>query len=350
MERYVWELTHALAGQGHPVRILCEQQHLPGGMEQLSPDIEVVVLGRSRLNKPRWLGLMDFDRRSSAWLARQDMSGWVIHSHERTRLHHATTFHGPSIHSRRKSPLDWLSLRLRAWEWLEKRELAGDRVQVIYPVSDLIGETLRDLYPECRPRIAEPAYPGVHPRFARHKRDPGGKVIGFIGVEWERKGLDMLVAAVSRLRDEDPGVTLCIAGCPPGAIRHLFAGWRDGVELMGWADPLNFYHHINLLALPARNEPYGMVVAEANATGLPVVVSDHCGISPLIDSARGAVVPLGDIDALAGACGDLLEREIAAPPLGLSWAALAERHGRDYARIDVDMPVGSLVGSGAAAS
>ena len=350
MERYVWELTNALAAKGHPVRILCEQHHLPGGEDQLNPAIEIVALGASRIRKPRWLGLMDFDRRATAWLNGNDVGGWVIHSHERSRQHHATTFHGPSIHSRQKGPADVFSLRLWAWEWLERREVAGPRVQVVYPVSDQIGETLRSLYPGCRDRIADPAYPGVHPRFAPQRRDPAGKVIGFIGVEWERKGLDLLATAVHQLRQTDPEITLCVAGCAPHAVKHLFAGWEDGVELLGWIDPLTFYQRINLLVLPARNEPYGMVVAEANATGLPVVVSDHCGISSLIDSKRGAVVSLGDNKALETACRRMLVQRELPPAMGLSWAALADRHAADYRRIDAQITGEILPLAGVASS
>jgi UDP-glucose:(heptosyl)LPS alpha-1,3-glucosyltransferase len=348
MELYVWELTHALAARGHPVRVICEQQDLPGPPDQLAPGIDVHALGVSRVRKPRWLGLLDYDRRASAWLRKQDTNGWVIHSHERTRSHHATTFHGPSIHSRRKKVMDTFSMRLRAWEWLERRELEGPGVAVIYPVSDQIGETLRSLYPGCRDRIAEPAYPGVHPRFSLQPRTPGGKVIGFIGVEWERKGLDLLAVAVRQLRREDPEVRLSVAGCPPAAIRHLFNGWEDGVEMLGWIDPVAFYRRVNVLVLPARNEPYGMVVAEANATGLPVVVSDHCGISPLIDESRGVVVSLGDDKALREACRRLLQHPFVPPPLGLSWLALADRHALDYASISAESAarVPMLAGAG----
>ncbi len=332
MELYVWELTHALAAQGHPVHILCEEYEPPNGAD-CDPAITVTAIGRSRWRKPRWLGLVDFDRRASSWLAGFDTRGWVLHSHERTRSHHVTTFHGPSIHSRRRRALDGLSLRLRAWEWLERRELTAPSVRIVYPVSDFIGDTLASLYPESRDRIADPAWPGVHPRFTPLRDRPRGRVIGFIGVEWERKGLDLLARAVASIRANDPTVTLCVAGCAAEHVCHLFQGWGDGVTLLGWADPLDFYRQVDLLALPARNEPYGMVVAEANATGLPVVVSDHCGIASLIDDARGAVVPVGDVDALAAACIERLGREQPPPPMGLTWQAQAERHARDYAAL-----------------
>lgn len=338
MELYVWELTHSLAELGHRVIVICEQYHAGREGGDAAPGIEVIEIGRSGLRKPRWLGLMLFDRRASRRMAELDLDGWVIHSHERTRFHHVTTFHGPSIHTRKKRPFDWLSLRLRAWEKLERQEISGAAVRLVYPVSNLIGDMLRELYPAERVRIAAPAFPGVHDAFVPLDRAPGGKVIGFIGVEWERKGLDILVRAVARLRREDPEIRLCVAGCEPEQVRHLFDGWRGGREVLGWADPLSFYRRIDLLALPARNEPFGMVVAEANATGLSVVVSDRCGIAPLITRSRGRVVPAGDVDALARALRELLASPVKPPSLALSWQALAERHAADYEAISRSVP------------
>src|SRR4029079_8151257 len=54
------------------------------------------------------------------------------------------------------------------------------------------------------------------------------------------------------------------------------------------------------LVLPSRNESFGMVVPEALAAGLPVLVSDRVGASDLVTEGRnGWVVRAGDARALA---------------------------------------------------
>jgi glycosyltransferase involved in cell wall biosynthesis len=55
------------------------------------------------------------------------------------------------------------------------------------------------------------------------------------------------------------------------------------------------------LVLPSRNESFGMVVPEALAAGLPVLVSDRAGAAALVQEGRnGWIVPAGDAGALAG--------------------------------------------------
>jgi glycosyltransferase involved in cell wall biosynthesis len=47
----------------------------------------------------------------------------------------------------------------------------------------------------------------------------------------------------------------------------------------------------NVLVLPSTSEPWGLVVNEAMACGLPVIVSDRCGcVADLIDDGKTGFV------------------------------------------------------------
>jgi UDP-glucose:(heptosyl)LPS alpha-1,3-glucosyltransferase len=262
-----------------------------------------------------------------------DTKEWAIHSHERSLNHDVTTFHSASVRSKRASLLDRLSPRDRTWRRLEAMELSAPSVQKIFPVSQLIKDTLTELYPDCRNRIELPAYPGVSPEFGPFDRTDNPKLIGFLGVEWQRKGLETLVEAVVKIREKDPDVRLLVAGCDAASIQHLFRDRSEGFQLLGWMNAADFYRQIRLLALPAKVEPFGMVAAEANACGLPVVVSTQCGIAPLIGPDVGSVVEAGDVSALADACERQLARTGTPVLLNLSWDTLALQYANAYAEV-----------------
>ncbi len=49
----------------------------------------------------------------------------------------------------------------------------------------------------------------------------------------------------------------------------------------------------DLFVLPSLNESFGNAAAEAVAAGVPVLLTDTCGIAPLIHQRAGLAVPLG---------------------------------------------------------
>ncbi|AVT42090.1 glycosyl transferase [Plantactinospora sp. BB1] len=130
-----------------------------------------------------------------------------------------------------------------------------------------------------------------------------------------RKGHDVLVEALASVADR-PWTCRCVgpvdrdpeyvdrlrrsAAAAGLADRVLFAGPRTGAELA--AD----YAAADLLVLPSRAEPYGMVVTEALARGVPVLGSEVDGLPEAIGRAPdgavpGLLVPPGDPAALATA-------------------------------------------------
>jgi glycosyltransferase involved in cell wall biosynthesis len=127
------------------------------------------------------------------------------------------------------------------------------------------------------------------------------------------KGLDTLAAAVARV----PGARLVVAG--EGLLRPELE--RRGVALLGHLEGdalLEAYAAADVFALLSRREPWGVVVNEAAAAGLPLVLSDRVGAARdlLRPGENGELVPPDDVAAAAAA----LER-LARDP------ALRERFG-----------------------
>jgi UDP-glucose:(heptosyl)LPS alpha-1,3-glucosyltransferase len=329
MERYVWEVTRELAALGHHVEVVCEHCHA-------EPPAGIVVHELGEIAKrPRWLALLRFGARAKSWLKNNPRPGFVIHSNERLDFHHVTTFHGPPFATVRDKPW-WkkLSLRIAMQFRLERRELSTARQ--IVPNSIHIKKQLAHYYPEYAHKLAEPVVPGVATMPARDWRPApaDGGVVGFVGVEWQRKGLPFAVEIIERLRRERPQLELWVAGPKAEDVSHLFEGWQGGYRLLGWRDDAEHLRQIDVLLHPARAEPYGMAITEAMAAGARVVVSDVCGAVSEIGNGAGAVLPLGaQAEAWAQAIDSQLREPRSPPPYAHAWRDAAQEYVKIYRRI-----------------
>lgn len=326
MERYVWEVTRELAAMGHQVEVLCERcfAEKPQG-------IAVHELGKIA-KRPRWLAQLRFSRRVDRWFEQNPRPGFLIHSNERLGAHDVTTFHGPPFATVRDKPF-WhrLSLRAAVRFYLERRELRAARC--IVPNSFVIKEQLAHYYPEYAGKLTAPIVPGVGATPARDWRPApaDGGVIGFIGQEWQRKGLPLVVDIVSRLRKERPRLEVWVAGPEPREVQHLFSGWQGGYRLLGWRGDNEYLAHLDVLVHPARAEPYGMAIAEAMAARVAVVVSDRCGAAAQVPSEAGAVLALdAPIERWTSAVREQLGRENAPPAFARPWRDVAQEHEALY--------------------
>lgn len=108
-----------------------------------------------------------------------------------------------------------------------------------------------------------------------------------------------------------------------GSVRlRRVSAQADDHELARWYQAADVYLH------PARAEAYGLMIAESLACGTPVIASDAGGIPELIHGTEsagqtGAIVPVGDAQALAGS----IEAFVARSPA--SRAMLAANAARD---------------------
>lgn len=108
----------------------------------------------------------------------------------------------------------------------------------------------------------------------------------------EEKGVDVLLRAIA----EVPHTTLDIVGTGPEETALKKQAHRLGldhrVRFLGSTDDMaHVYRVIDALALPSRTiDPFGMVVAEAMATGVPCLVTDACGIASCLQAARDVLV------------------------------------------------------------
>ncbi|GAB4025134.1 glycosyltransferase family 4 protein [Spirosoma gilvum] len=109
----------------------------------------------------------------------------------------------------------------------------------------------------------------------------------FVGRLIEIKNLPMLITAFTEagkrsINRDDWGLILLGDGAEQEAINHYIKklGVADRVTLLPgrpWFRVPEVLALSDVLVLPSRSEPWGLVVNEAMACGLPVIVSDRCG-------------------------------------------------------------------------
>jgi glycosyltransferase involved in cell wall biosynthesis len=130
-----------------------------------------------------------------------------------------------------------------------------------------------------------------------------GFVFLFAGASIHRKGFDLLLDAFARVAAEVPDARLRVVG-PRGDAAHLLEQDRNAaIEMAGPTDQRGLaaeFRRADVLVLPSRNDSYAMVVTEALASGLPVIVSEMVGAKDLVREGRnGWIVPAGDATPLA---------------------------------------------------
>jgi len=145
------------------------------------------------------------------------------------------------------------------------------------------------------------------------------------------KGLDVLVHAVAEAGD--PRLLLVLAGDGPDrellgdlagvrGVRVVFTGDRE------WERIVEVYVAADIFALLSEREPWAVVVNEAAACGLPLVLSDRVGAAHdlLRDGENGVLVAAGDVDAAA----DALRRLAGDPGLRLEYGARSRELAQDW--------------------
>jgi UDP-glucose:(heptosyl)LPS alpha-1,3-glucosyltransferase len=132
---------------------------------------------------------------------------------------------------------------------------------------------------------------------------------------------------------------MLIAGCPAESLpANLVRALPDGAQLLGRTDSQDFFNKIDVLVHPATDEPFGMVMSEALACGVPVVFSDQCGAA---DHLRSDGLRILRVDSAvadwAAACTELAGRTFTAS-LSRTWSDVAAEHEELY-RLVLNRPI-----------
>jgi glycosyltransferase involved in cell wall biosynthesis len=152
----------------------------------------------------------------------------------------------------------------------------------------------------------------------------------FVANELHRKGFGTLIEALSKF--DEPEARIDVVGLVSprdyqGQIERL--GLKDRVHWHGsTSEVFPYYAAADILVLPTQYEPFGIVIVEALACGLPVITSRLAGASPAVESG-GAGRLLDDPTDVAELAGYL--NEAADPAIRARWASGAVAAAEPYA-------------------
>ncbi|MCI5050254.1 MAG: glycosyltransferase family 4 protein [Rickettsiales bacterium] len=120
-------------------------------------------------------------------------------------------------------------------------------------------------------------------------------VIGSMGRFVEKKGFDIFLQSLHALKEYEIDFKAKLGGDGP-LKNQLFAqckeyGLENQVEFIGWVeDKRAFFESLDIFVLPSHHEPFGIVLIEAMAEGLPCITTDTEGPCEIIKQYHDAIM------------------------------------------------------------
>jgi glycosyltransferase involved in cell wall biosynthesis len=193
---------------------------------------------------------------------------------------------------------NWFSARVRNREWL-----GGYLAKTVTAVSYTMKDELHNLYqiPRGKTRVV---YNGINPSEFRGSIDPGrvkehygifalDPVVLFMGRMCHQKGPDLLLEAIPDVVKFRSGTHFIFAGGGSDMISHIngraqYLGVDSNVHTLGYVGDMgekyNLFKSCDMVCIPSRNEPFGIITLEAWAASKPVVATDVGGPRELIEN------------------------------------------------------------------
>ena len=320
-ERFVFELTERLANiPGYEIHVFSNKWR--------SESDHITFHKIPIITFPKWLTSISFAYLANRKIGKMDFD--LIHSHDRIFKSNIVTLHSIPHRTwvrdiRQKGRL---SLFDHGTSWTEKQMYKYSGCQMFLPVSNLVKIKLLETF-QIDERKIKVIHPGVdverfqsdNPYNRQEIRDAFGipesdLLILFVGMNFEVKGLDSLLSAIALLKSEydNDQVKVLVVGKGNNkkykALAHklgigeqlIFSGVRNDIE--------RIYQAGDILIMLSKFDTFGMVVTEAMAASLPVIISDNVGAKDLIiQGENGFVINREDIEMIGSKINLMLNKE-----------------------------------------
>lgn len=160
--------------------------------------------------------------------------------------------------------------------------------------------------------------------------EPHHLVIGFVGSIRMDKGCNELIAACRSFFNDMPETRLLLVGDKEfyytidKRLRDWVASSAQVISIPPNKEIPQYMACMDIFSLPSHREGFGLVIVEAEAMGVPVVVSDVPGpIDAMRHEKTGLVIPVKNSETLALALQTLLNDTTKRTAYGVAAAAFA---------------------------
>lgn len=152
-----------------------------------------------------------------------------------------------------------------------------------------------------------------------------------------RKRPTLFAKVADSLAAEFPQARFTLVGPDEGegeSVRRIIAGSAHS-DRISWEGPLapeatlDRMRRASIYVLPSIDEPYPMSVLEAMSVGLPIIITESCGLATIVKESGSGLVVDHSADGLRQAVAELLQE-----PEGTRSAGA---RGRDYVRDELSM-------------
>lgn len=230
----------------------------------------------------------------------------------------------------------------RIYHRLYGKEMLAGAARIVATADQEVQELISGGIPKekivlRRNGVMKPAAVPERGLFRREQGIEGNAlVVLFLGRLSAKKSPELLLNAFSQLPKDYDGrkLRLVFAGPDESGMEERLKGLA---RKYGIGDRVHFsgpvfgeakwsaYRDADIFVLPSRNENFGNTAAESAAIGTPVIVTENCGVAPLLKEA-GRIIPHEE-GALTNALRELLGNEELRTRLGAAGAPATSKIG-----------------------
>lgn len=183
---------------------------------------------------------------------------------------------------------------------IKEYDISKNKVSVVHN-----GVNINEFHPNFKHQFR-------YPIRKKHKIKPTDTVLLFVGFEWERKGLEPLIKSLSQVNRKRVKLLVVgrgdtqkfqdIANKNGVGGKVIFAGTTHNMQ--------QYYGASDLFVFPTHYEPFGLVITEAMAAGLPVITTSVAGAAELVNPLNGLILKHTTPTEIAGNINHILDNDL----------------------------------------